>query len=57
MNKKPDIPYHPAYGYATEEQIEKLKSLGHGPDYGLHCVSKRGTLRYWHTDGRHAEGI
>lgn len=35
MNKKPDIPYHPAYGYATEEQIEKLKSLGHGPDYDL----------------------
>lgn len=27
------IPYHPAYGYATPEQIEKLKTLGKGPDY------------------------
>lgn len=27
------IPYNPAYGYATSEQIEKLKVLGLGPDY------------------------
>ena len=26
------IPYHPAYGYATPEQIEKLNSMGMGPD-------------------------
>lgn len=31
--KKPDIPRHPAYGYATAEQIEKLRTLGVGPDY------------------------
>lgn len=30
-----NIPYHPAYGYATPEQIQKLKELGRGPDYDL----------------------
>lgn len=27
------IPYHLAYGYATPEQIEKLKELKDGTDY------------------------
>lgn len=31
--KRPPIPKHPAYGYATEEQIEKLKTLGLGADF------------------------
>lgn len=26
------IPFHKSYGYATEEQIKKLESLGLGPD-------------------------
>jgi len=26
------IPYHPAYGYATPEQVEKLQRIGLGPD-------------------------
>lgn len=26
------IPHHPAYGYATPEQIERLKTIGLGPD-------------------------
>lgn len=30
--KKPRIPFHPAYGYATPEQIEKLESLGMCPE-------------------------
>jgi len=29
------IPRHPAFGYATPEQIEKLKQLGPGPDYDM----------------------
>lgn len=32
---QPPIPYHPAYGYATPEQIQKLQELKHGPDYDL----------------------
>lgn len=27
------IPYHPSYGYATPEQIEKLNSLKNGMEY------------------------
>lgn len=27
------IPFHPSYGYATAEQIDKLKELKVGPDY------------------------
>ena len=27
------IPFHPSYGYATPEQIEKLKQLKLGADY------------------------
>lgn len=30
---KERIPYHPAYGYATPEQIKKLQELKHGPEY------------------------
>ena len=26
------IPHHPSYGYATPEQVQKLASLGLGPD-------------------------
>lgn len=26
------LEYHPSYGYATEQQIEKLKTLGHCPE-------------------------
>lgn len=26
------IPYHPAYGYATREQIAELQSMGMGPN-------------------------
>lgn len=33
MPTPPRIPYHPAYGYATPEQVEELKRLGRGPDY------------------------
>lgn len=29
--KEPRIKYHPAYGYATEQQIEQLKEIGLGP--------------------------
>jgi len=28
--KNPRIPYHPSFGYATEEQIKELESLGVG---------------------------
>lgn len=30
---KDRIEFHPAYGYATQEQIELLRTLCHGPDY------------------------
>lgn len=37
------IPFHPSYGYATEEQIEKLKSMGMCPDrdYLLTQIAKQ----------------
>ena len=35
MKKEKKIKYHPSHGYATEEQIEKLKTLGMSPDRDL----------------------
>lgn len=37
------IPYHPSFGYATPPQIEKLNSLGLGPerDYLLAQIQKQ----------------
>lgn len=29
------IPFHKSFGYATEEQVQKLNSLGLGPDRDL----------------------
>lgn len=28
----PRLQFHPSYGYATPEQIERLKSIGSGPE-------------------------
>ena len=37
------IPWHPSYGYATPPQVEKLQSLGLGPerDYLLAQIQKQ----------------
>lgn len=32
-HKKPDIKNHPSYGYATDDQIERLKVIGICPEY------------------------
>lgn len=42
----PRIPYHPAYGYATPEQIEQLKTLKDGTEYKqlwkiIECQTKK----------------
>lgn len=31
LKEQPRIKYHPSYGYATEDQISQLKTLGFGP--------------------------
>lgn len=33
-SQKPRIQYHPAYGYATEDQIKRLKEIGVGMERG-----------------------
>ncbi len=40
---KPKAPFHPSYGYATPEEIEKIKSMGVGPDrdYLLKKIAQR----------------
>lgn len=40
---KPRIPFHPAYGYATEEQIRQLENMGLGPqrDYLLKQIEEQ----------------
>jgi len=30
--KNPRLPKHPSFGYATEDQIKRLKTLGIGPE-------------------------
>jgi len=42
-NKKPRIPFHPAYGYATPEQIAELESMGLCPqrDYLLQKIERQ----------------
>ena len=32
-SKKPSIPFHPAYGYVTPEQIARLNELKDGTEY------------------------
>lgn len=41
------IPFHPAYGYATEEQIKKLGEIGLGPDrdYLLKQIAKQNEFK------------
>lgn len=43
ISKEPKIPFHPSYGYATPEQIEKLNSLPLGADrnYLLRQIEKQ----------------